>query len=178
MPITEEAFYKIIQDTWTSTLGFLVDRPASEEYTAAGEFTVCVKVSGAWDGEVRLHCPPSLARLIAAVIFQVEADKAESDEILDALSELIHIIGGNLKALLPQPVILSLPSLLDPTDWKLTTPQWQMVSRLTLMSEGHPFVVTLLGDLPTAPRVETPADWESRLPTESAELPSVEPLLP
>ena len=29
MLVTEGAFYRIIQDTWTSTLGFQVDRPAS-----------------------------------------------------------------------------------------------------------------------------------------------------
>ena len=164
MLVTEGAFYGIIQDTWTSTLGFQVDRAASAEFSAVGAFTVCVKITGAWDGEVRLHCSPPFARSIAAAIFQVEADKAGSDEILDALSELTHIIGGNLKALLPQPVILSLPSLPDPTDWGQTTPQWQLVSRLTLESEGHPFVVTLLGDLPASAREEVSIDRETRLP--------------
>jgi hypothetical protein len=167
MLISEGAFYEIIQDTWTSTLGFQVDRPASEEFLAVGAFTVCVKITGAWDGEVRLHCSPPLARLIAAAIFQVEADKAGSDEILDALSELIHIVGGNLKALLPQPVVLSLPSLPDPSDWGQTTPQWQLVSRLELVSEGHPFVVTLLGDLPAAAREEVSIDRKTRLPPEN-----------
>jgi hypothetical protein len=167
MLVTDGAFYRIIQDTWTSTLGFQVDRPASAEFSAIGAITVCVKISGAWDGEVRLHCSPPLARLIAAAIFQVEKDKVGSYEILDALSELIHIIGGNLKALLPQPVILSLPSLPDPTNWAQTTPQWQMVCRLTLMSEGHPFVVSILGDQSAAARGETPADGECRLPTEN-----------
>ena len=71
-----------------------------------------------------------------------------SEEILDALSELIHIVGGNLKALLPQPVILSLPSLPAPTNRTQTTPQWQIVCRLMLVSEGYPFVVTIWGDLP------------------------------
>jgi chemotaxis protein CheX len=108
-----------------------------------------------------------LARSIAATIFQVEAEKAGDDGILDALSELAHIIGGNLKALLPKPVTLSLPSLPDPIDWAQTTPQWQMVCRLTLLSEGHPFVVTLLGDLPAAVKAETPAAWERRLPREN-----------
>ena len=75
MLVTEEAFYKIIQDTWTSTLGFQVDRAAAAEFSAIGAFTVCVKITGAWDGEVRLHCSPPLARSIAAAIFQVEADK-------------------------------------------------------------------------------------------------------
>ena len=149
MQVTEEAFYEIIQDTWTSTLGFQVERAALEEFPAVLAFTVCVKITGVWDGEVRLHCSLPLAQTIAAAIFQVEADKVGSDEILDALSELIHIIGGNLKALLPRPVTLSLPSLLDPANWAQTTPQWQMVCRLTLVSEGHPFVAALLGGVQT-----------------------------
>ena len=167
MLVTEGAFYGIIQDTWTSTLGFQVDRDDAEEFSAIGALTVCVKLTGAWDGEVRLHCSPSLARSIAAAIFQVEADKAGDDGILDALSELTHIIGGNLKALLPHPVTLSLPCLPDPTNWAQTTPQWQMVCRLSLLSEGHPFIVTLLGALAAAARAETPADRESRLRNEN-----------
>jgi len=167
MLVTEGAVYKIVQDTWTSTLGFQVDRSAPSESLATGALTVCVKITGAWDGEVRLHCSPQLAQLIAAAIFEVETVNVGTYEILDALSELIHIVGGNLKALLPQPVILSLPTLADPSNWEQTTPQWQIVYRLTLMSEGHPFVVTLLGDLPAMPTAETPADWESRLPGEN-----------
>jgi hypothetical protein len=167
MLVAEESFYTIVQDTWTSTLGFPVDRVAFEEFFALEAFTVCVKITGAWDGEVRLHCSAPLARSIAAGIFQVEAEKAGSDEILDALSELTHIIGGNLKALLPHPVALSLPSLPDPTNWAQTTPQWQLVCRLTLMSEGHPFVVTLLGDFPAAARADPAAELEGRLPGES-----------
>ena len=157
MLVTEDAFYRIIEDTWSSTLGFQVSRIADGEVSAAGEFTVCVKITGAWDGEVRLHCAPALARLIAAAIFQVEADKAGDDEILDALSELTHIVGGNLKPFLPQPVHLSLPSLIDPADWALTTPQWQLVCRLTLETEGHPFVVTFLGNLAVAVNSGDPA---------------------
>src|SRR5579864_4768039 len=141
MPVSDAAFLRIIEDTWNSTLGFQVDCPTLAELPLAGTFTVCVKIAGAWDGEVRLHCPKPLAQLIAAAFFQVPSDKVGNDEILDALSELIHIVGGNLKSMLPQPVTLSLPSLLDPTDWAHTTPQWQLVSRLTLSSKGQPFVM-------------------------------------
>lgn len=158
MLITDESFFAIVQDTWTSTLGFQVNRAEREELAALEALTVGARISGAWDGEVRLHCSPELARLIAAAIFQVDADKAGREEILDALSELIHIVGGNVKALLPQPVMLSLPSHLDPTDRAQSTPQRQMVCRLTLTSEGHPFVVTILEDIRAAARTETPAD--------------------
>ena len=165
--IADDSFYKIIQDTWTSTLGFQVDHASRAEFSEAEMVTVCVRITGAWDGEVRLHCSLPLARLIAAGIFQIEADYASNGEILDALSELTHIIGGNLKALLPQPVALSLPSLPNPTDWAQTTPQWQVVTRLTLLSEGHPFVVTLLGGQTAGVKGELPADRESRRPVEN-----------
>ena len=158
MLVTDGALYRIIQDTWTSTLGFQVERHAPTEFSALEAFTVCVRISGAWDGEVRLHCSPPLARRIAAAIFQVEENKVGSSEILDALSELIHIIGGNLKSFLPQPVTLSLPSLLGSTTWGQTTPPWQMVCRLTLQSEGHPFVVSLFGRLSHCRKRETPSD--------------------
>jgi hypothetical protein len=158
MPIAEETVYRIIQDTWASTLGFQTDRLRHEEFSAPGAYTVCVKISGAWDGEVRLHCSPELARLIACAIFQVDADNIGCGEIQDALSELIHIVGGNLKALLPHPVTLSLPSLTESGNWAQTTPQWQMVCRLTLASEGHPFVVTLLGDVTAAAREQPSVD--------------------
>ena len=145
MLVTDGAFYEIILNTWTATLGFPVERRDAAEFSPIEVLTVCVKIQGAWDGEVRLHCPPPLARRIATAIFQAEEDKVGSSEILDALSELIHIIGGNLKALLPQPVTLSLPSLHDSTNSAHSTPQWPIVCRLTLMSEGQPFVVTLVG---------------------------------
>ncbi len=149
MRVAEEGFYGIIQDTMNSTLGFQVERIASQEFPSSEALTVGVKITGAWDGEARLHCSAPLSQSTAAAIFQVKAEDVRSDEILDALSELIHIVGGNLMALLPQPVTLSLPCLPDQMNREQTTPQWQTVHCLTVMSRGHPFVVTLLRRFPS-----------------------------
>jgi CheY-specific phosphatase CheX len=164
MLIADDALYQIIQDTWSSTLDFQVDRVSGSTHLADDSLTVCVRISGAWEGEVRLHCPLSLARRIAAAIFQVEAEKAPTDEILDALSELVHIVAGNLKTFLPQPVTISLPTLPDPTDWGGTTPQWQLVNRLKLECQGYPFVVTLLGDYSAAGRLGIQPDGDNKQP--------------
>lgn len=157
MLIAEEAFYKIVQDTWISTLGLQIDRSAAEPVETEA-ITVCVKITGAWEGEVRLRCPHALARCIAAAIFQLEADGMGASEILDALSEIIHIIGGNLKALLPQPVTLSLPTLPNPGSRTPATPPSHAIGHLALTSEGHPFVVTLLEEYSTTPGMEPSAD--------------------
>jgi hypothetical protein len=160
MPVAEERFYSIVQDTWAATLGFQVDRHPGEETTPPGGLSVGVRITGAWEGEVRLYCPLPLARSIAAAIFQTEADQVGSDEILDALSELVHIIGGNLKPLLPPPVNLSLPS---PGDGEIPTqspPPGQDVCRLSLTSEGHPFFVTFWGDIAPSPHTPPPSDYQ------------------
>jgi len=145
MLVNEESFYNIIQDTWTSTLGFQVDCLKVAKVSTVAEYTVCVRITGAWDGEVHLHCPLPLARLIAGAIFQVDPNKAGSDEILDALSELTHIVGGNLKALLPKPVTLSLPCIVEPQNSAQSSEEGKVLFRVTLISEGHPFVVSLFG---------------------------------
>src|ERR1039458_935292 len=102
MLVTDSAFFTIIQDTWAATLGLQVDRRNSKEFSETGAFSVSVRITGAWDGEVRLLCPDPLARLVAGAIFQLKADQVGRDEIVDALSELPPIVGGNLKPLLPQ----------------------------------------------------------------------------
>lgn len=69
MPVPEEALYKIIQDTWTSTLGFQLDCFESVETPAVGALAVCAGITSAWEGEACLRCSPPLARLIAPATF-------------------------------------------------------------------------------------------------------------
>jgi chemotaxis protein CheX len=146
--LTEESFYQMIQDTWVSTFGIQVERVPSPEPLDDSPITVGVKISGAWYGAVCLQRTVSLGRLVAAVIFQIDGDKAGSEDIVDALGELVHIIGGNLKSLLPQPVTLSLPFRFDSTTTIQSTLGEQMVCRLAVQSSGHPFLVTFWEILP------------------------------
>jgi chemotaxis protein CheX len=165
MMVTEETFYTIIQDTWASTLEFQIDYLDLEEFTVAEALTVSVRISGAWCGELHLQCPLPLARLIAVAIFQVEAAKAGDEEMLDALGELIHIVGGNLKALLPQPVTVSLPSRPESTDRNHLAAHRRKACRLALKSKGYPFAVTLFERLDADGAEPVPVDQEKFQPT-------------
>jgi hypothetical protein len=148
MPVQEDALYDIIQNTWTSTLGLEVNRSSSPVPTGAGQITAHASISGAWNGEVCLQCPQPLARLVAGAFFQVEASRAGDDQILDALSELVHIVGGNLKGLLPQPITLSLPSSSNRAERGLETRNTKPICQLLLQSSGYPFSVSLLAGMP------------------------------
>ena len=52
------------------------------------------------------------------------------EELLDALGELVNIIGGNLKAYLPQPCHLSLPAAVGGWDYMLRFPGSHEVSQV------------------------------------------------
>jgi len=145
MLISEDALFQIIDDTWNSTLGLPVERQVGLKLGATPELEVCVKIMGAWEGELGLQCPLPLARRIAGAIFEGKGEDDREEDVLDALSELVHIIGGNLKALLPHPVTLSLPCAPDPDQAAQAEPEAEAVSSLLLTCEGYLFVVRLCG---------------------------------
>jgi len=149
MLITEDSLLQIIEDTWSSTLGLHVDRQAPSEPLAGDALTVSTRITGEWSGEVQLDCPLPLARLIAAATFQVEAESATHEQIVDALCELVHIVGGNLKPLLPQPVQVSLPEITTAMRERHAPPPASQINRLTLTAAGQSFVMTLRGSVAT-----------------------------
>jgi chemotaxis protein CheX len=69
----------------------------------------CITIQGAYHGSLTLTCTRDLARYIAAALFDTPADDLDEADVLDALGETVNIIGGGVKALLPQPSKLGLP---------------------------------------------------------------------
>ncbi len=67
-----------------------------------------------------------------------------TEETHDALCELTNTFGGNVKALLPGPSALSLPTLVEGDDCSLRIPGTIAVTRLAFRCLDHPFVITLV----------------------------------
>jgi chemotaxis protein CheX len=68
-----------------------------------------VRIAGDWSGAVRLEMSRETAAAAARIM--LDADQVEPDEVADAVGELVNIIGGNLKSLLPTPSRLGLPQV-------------------------------------------------------------------
>ena len=75
-------------------------------------------------------------------MFSIEKGKVTDDEINDALSEMINIIGGNLKSLLPQPSQLSIP-IVDKDEVPLGFPFTEQVAQVVFECLGSKFMVTI-----------------------------------
>lgn len=146
MQFLEEEIVLITQDVWQSILEMNVERsvvnvlPPNHLGTLAG----CVQITGAWEGTMVLHCSTALARLAASRMFGIGVEDVTTSEAQETLGELTNMIGGNLKALLPEPCYLSLPTVVEGTDYTLRVPGSRQVSEVTFACDNEPLVVRLL----------------------------------
>ncbi len=109
--LTAETIVEMTQGIWTTLL-------ADEGHLLAGgedggEMSATVSMSGAWNGTACLTCSESAARRAAGLMFDLPDEELGGNEISDAMGELINVVGGNIKGILPGPTELSLPTLHD-----------------------------------------------------------------
>jgi chemotaxis protein CheX len=63
--------------------------------------TGTMHITGAWEGTVAMSRAASFAAECGAVMHGRGATELTASEVLDAWGELVNMVGGNLKALLP-----------------------------------------------------------------------------
>ena len=133
----------IARSIWATLFELPLEDGDAAQLGPESTVTSCVQIDGAWHGAVVLQCPLTLARTLTAEMFQ--ADTApELDEVQDALGELVNMLGGNVKALLPGPSRISLPAVAVGSDYHLSVVGTNAVTSVSFICDGHPLRITLL----------------------------------
>ena len=144
----ESELVEITELVWNSMLDLpLVLRVPGDPAPARNgsrTFTGCVQVTGAWEGAITVHCSEELARTITAAMFGSEPEETTNEEVSDALGELANMIGGNVKALMPEPCKLSLPTVADGVDYRLKIPGTQPLTAVVWTCGDEPLMVRIL----------------------------------
>jgi CheY-specific phosphatase CheX len=101
-----------------------------------------VDISGQWNGCINIYIPSPLASSLAEKMFFLEAGTSSKSEVQDAIGEVINMIGGNIKAILPEPNQLSTPKVI----WEAKSYEWSqnlpILASASFKSEcGHTFNV-------------------------------------
>lgn len=145
----EGAVTEIVSMVCSTTLGLDVT-PGDEFTPASGERVMvgCVQITGAWSGAVLVSCRAEFARLAAMLIF---GSNETPEEERDALGELSNMIAGNIKALLPSPSFLSLPTISDGVDGVLRVLGSRVVEKFELRVGDEPLTVVVVKRLTLAP---------------------------
>lgn len=149
MDPTEDILKQIAADVWETVLArTLEDLPAPGPEGSG--ITGCVNISGAWEGVVQVYCEGELGRIVASAMFEMEPDEVSVAEISDAVAELANIVGGNVKALLPQPSFLSLPSTVVGHRHDIHYPRTRLEAEITLRCQGERLGLHMLKGSPEA----------------------------
>lgn len=144
---TADDLLEVVAATWSSFLGDESGellRPDNSVESPAERASGCVTIRGGWNGAVLLELSPRLARVAASGLFGTPEDELVPEEIGDAVGELVNIVGGNVKGMLPGPSELSLPSVTVGTGFSVHVPHATAHLRVGFSWCGEPLVVRVL----------------------------------
>ncbi|HET7486351.1 MAG TPA: chemotaxis protein CheX [Acidimicrobiales bacterium] len=146
MDISDDDIRDIVSNIFSSLLDLPVEATASapERPIHSHAYTSSVQITGAWEGAVSVECSEPLARTMTEAMFGMEKGEAAKEEILDAVGEVANVAGGNVKALLPSPAVLSIPSVTEGVDYVVKMPGTTAVNHVGFSCDGEPLVVTVL----------------------------------
>lgn len=135
---------RIVEDVFRTMLNLAVEQCLKASPPTPGTLTASVHFAGEWKGAVLLQCKPAQAfvftsRLIAGIRpVRVDAD------VRDALGELANMLGGNLKSVLPPGVALSMPSVVEGSDYAVHICGGNAAATVSFASDLGAFWVTLV----------------------------------
>jgi chemotaxis protein CheX len=142
--VNVEILAQIVQSVFTTMMDLEVS-PCDAPWSPAGQrMTSLVHLMGDWNGAVMLECTPPQACQFAGRILAMDPPDAVDDDVRDVLGELANMIGGNMKSGMSAGIRLSMPSVMDGTNYDLHVCGSEIEDRLAFdCADGH-FWVTVL----------------------------------
>ncbi len=136
---------QIVGDVFGAMLGMELGHVEGEPAPAGAEGVLSAGVyfTGPWRGAALVECTPTQARQFARRLMPVDGPLS-TDDVRDALGEIANMLGGNLKAILPPGVGISMPSVVAGSDFTLRGCGGRMLTRVTLDSEVGLFRVVVV----------------------------------
>ncbi len=124
----------------------LPERPVDvEAFMRRMPLTSMLRYSSPVDQTIILQCSPELALVLTSSFFDRSLPTSTSDgDVTDTMMELVNMIGGNLKALMPENTSVSIPSAISSEDFlKLVD---RHLSQLWLVTSSGLMCLTFVRD--------------------------------
>ena len=109
------------------------------------KLTSSVYLEGTWNGGVSLILSRAHACRLASRFLGVDPPEDVDDDVRDAIGELANMIGGNLKSRLGPEMRLSLPSVIDGTEYEVRLCSSEVRDHLRFESKDGEFWVCIVG---------------------------------
>jgi chemotaxis protein CheX len=136
---------RIVQSVFLTMLDLEVTTSEAPWTRAPDTITSAVHFVGEWRGAALVECDARQACQFAVRFMGVEMPAAINDDVRDVMGELANMVAGNLKSLLPRGVDLSMPSVVEGSDYTLhICGGVNAVEHMTFSSGAGDFRITLI----------------------------------
>jgi chemotaxis protein CheX len=127
---------QIVQDIYSTMLGQYLARVSDVPPVDGDSLLATIQISGQWMGSVVLSLSSDVARASAVVMLKMAEQDITSIDMEDVAAELVNMIGGNLKSMLPGPSFLSLPTIVSGSDFGLRMHEAQLKDDVLLTCDA------------------------------------------
>jgi chemotaxis protein CheX len=138
------AIVEITQSVFDTMLTVAV-QPAGQPFEkSTAALIAAVYYAGEWKGALLLECSLKQAIDWTSRLMSLPPAASVNDDVKDGLGELVNVLAGNLKAILPPGVALSIPSIVEGTDYSLRICRGNPFEVLSFEDSNGPFAITLV----------------------------------
>jgi CheY-specific phosphatase CheX len=133
----------------TEVLGVMADivaEPVSMPWPPSEELvTAAIYFTEPWKGAMMLECTLPLAFEFTKRLMSVPTPKSVDPDVCDSLAELVNMVAGNFKALMPPETGISIPSVVKGRDYILQLRGSKTLSQIVFSTEYGELCLTLVG---------------------------------
>jgi chemotaxis protein CheX len=135
----------VVRSVWSTQLGLEIqDADGPPPAPTSPTLTAAIHIGGDFHGAIRLECSRALIRRAAAIMFAMPESELTVDDDCDVVGELTNVVAGNLKALLPGSNSISLPTIIDGSDYKVSTLNVASSEDFGFTLDGEKMIVTVV----------------------------------
>lgn len=142
MQFLENEVHEYSKMVWSTLLGFEIEPKPGVFGFSPDTITGSIQINGNWNGIISIYLPSSLANLITETMFSLNSGEASAETKKDAVGEVINMIGGNIKSILPQPSYLSIP-IFSMEGQSQEFPFTKEVTHCQFAYNGNPFALSI-----------------------------------
>lgn len=142
--ISPSELAQIVESVFRTMMSLQVDVCEKPWFASGDRLTSAIHLSGDWNGAVLLECDQRQACRFAGRFLSMDPPKMVDDVVRDVLGELANMIGGNLKCVLTRGIRMSMPSVVDGSDYSVRICGAEVRERLSFQCAEGLFWVTVL----------------------------------
>jgi chemotaxis protein CheX len=145
MSLNEAQIRSIVRSVWSTQLGLEVqDLEGTVQPTDSPTMTAAIHISGDYRGGIRLECSRALVRRAATIMFDLPAEQLADDDDRDVIGELANVVAGNIKALIPGSNTISLPTIVEGSDYHVSALDVRSSVDFNFTLDGESMTVTVM----------------------------------